>query len=68
MRRQRDRIQQLVAQGVAEGATLTTGGKRPAHLDRGFYIEPTVFGNVDNHSTIAKEEFFGPVLLCDCRS
>jgi aldehyde dehydrogenase (NAD+) len=62
MRRQRDRIQQLVAQGVAEGATLTTGGKRPAHLDRGFYIEPTVFGNVDNHSTIAREEFFGPVL------
>jgi aldehyde dehydrogenase (NAD+) len=62
MRRQRDRIQQLVAQGVAEGATLATGGKRPAHLVRGFYIEPTVFGNVDNHSTIAKEEFFGPVL------
>jgi aldehyde dehydrogenase (NAD+) len=62
MRRQRDRIEQLVAQGVAEGATLSTGGKRPAHLDRGFYIEPTVFGNVDNRSTIAKEEFFGPVL------
>jgi aldehyde dehydrogenase (NAD+) len=62
MRRQRDRIEQLVAQGIAEGATLSTGGKRPAHLDRGFYIEPTVFGNVDNRSTIAKEEFFGPVL------
>jgi aldehyde dehydrogenase (NAD+) len=62
MRRQRDRIEQLVAQGIAEGATLSTGGKRPAHLDRGFYIEPTIFGNVDNRSTIAKEEFFGPVL------
>jgi aldehyde dehydrogenase (NAD+) len=62
MRRQRDRIEKLVAQGVAEGATLATGGKRPPHLDRGFYVAPTVFGNVDNRSTIAKEEFFGPVL------
>jgi aldehyde dehydrogenase (NAD+) len=62
MRRQRERIEKLIAQGIAEGATLSTGGKRPLHLDRGFYIEPTVFGNVDNRSTIAKEEFFGPVL------
>jgi aldehyde dehydrogenase (NAD+) len=43
-------------------ATLATGGKRPVGLDRGFFIEPTVFGNVDNHSTIAREEIFGPVL------
>jgi len=62
MRRQRDRIERLVAQGVLEGATLATGGKRPPHLERGFYVAPTVFGNVDNHSTIAREEFFGPVL------
>ena len=62
MRRQRDRIEQLIAQGVAEGATLASGGKRPQHLPRGFFIEPTVFGNVDNRSTVAKEEFFGPVL------
>jgi len=62
MRRQRDRIEQLIAQGKDEGATLAFGGKRPAHLDRGFFIEPTVFSNVDNHSTIAREEFFGPVL------
>jgi aldehyde dehydrogenase (NAD+) len=62
MRRQRDRIEQLISKGVAEGARLAAGGKRPAHLARGFYIEPTVFGNVDNRSTIAKEEFFGPVL------
>jgi aldehyde dehydrogenase (NAD+) len=62
MRRQRDRIEQLIAKGVAEGATLAAGGKRPQQLARGFFIEPTVFGNVDNRSTIAKEEFFGPVL------
>ena len=62
MRRQRDRIEQLIAKGKEEGATLACGGGRPAHLDRGFFIEPTVFGNVDNHSTIAREEFFGPVL------
>jgi aldehyde dehydrogenase (NAD+) len=62
MRRQRDRVESYIAQGVAEGATLVTGGKRPEHLERGFYVEPTVFGNVDNHSTIAQEEIFGPVL------
>jgi betaine-aldehyde dehydrogenase len=62
MRRQRDRVEGYIAKGKAEGATLATGGGRPAHLSRGFYIEPTVFGNVDNHSTIAREEIFGPVL------
>jgi aldehyde dehydrogenase (NAD+) len=62
MRRQRDRVESYIAKGKAEGAKLASGGGRPAHLDRGFYIEPTVFGNVDNHSTIAREEIFGPVL------
>jgi aldehyde dehydrogenase (NAD+) len=62
MRRQRDRVEGYIAKGRSEGATLATGGKRPADLDRGFFIEPTVFGNVDNHSTIAREEIFGPVL------
>jgi betaine-aldehyde dehydrogenase len=62
MRRQRDRILQLIARGKEEGAMLATGGGRPSHLDRGFFVEPTVFGNVDNHSTIAREEIFGPVL------
>lgn len=62
MRRQRDRIEMLIAKGKEEGATLATGGRRPSHLERGFYVEPTVFGNVDNHTTIAQEEFFGPVL------
>ena len=52
----------VIAKGLAEGATLATGGGRPEHLDRGWFIEPTVFGNVDNSSTIAQEEIFGPVL------
>jgi acyl-CoA reductase-like NAD-dependent aldehyde dehydrogenase len=60
--RQRDRVLGLIAKGVDEGATLATGGGRPAHLDRGWFVEPTVFGNVDNASTIAQEEIFGPVL------
>jgi betaine-aldehyde dehydrogenase len=62
MRRQRDRVEGYIAQGKEEGATLATGGGRPAHLNRGFFIEPTVFGNVDNNATIAREEIFGPVL------
>ncbi|MCO5397809.1 aldehyde dehydrogenase [Ralstonia soli] len=60
--RQRDTVEQYVAKGIAEGATLAAGGARPLHLSRGFYFEPTVFGNVDNRSTIAQEEIFGPVL------
>ncbi|MHB1583098.1 MAG: aldehyde dehydrogenase [Acidimicrobiales bacterium] len=60
--RQRDRVLGYIEKGVAEGATLATGGGRPAHLDRGWFVEPTVFGNVDNSSTIAREEIFGPVL------
>ena len=48
--------------GVAEGATLATGGGRPKDLDRGWFVEPTVFANVDNSTVIAQEEIFGPVL------
>ncbi len=62
MARQRDRVESYIAKGRAEGARLATGGSRPAHLDRGYFIEPTVFANVDNGSTIAREEIFGPVL------
>ena len=51
-----------MAKGVDEGATLATGGGRPEGLDRGYFVEPTVFGNVDNGSTIGREEIFGPVL------
>jgi aldehyde dehydrogenase (NAD+) len=60
--RQRDRVLGYIEKGVAEGATLATGGGRPAHLDKGWFVEPTVFSNVDNSSTIARDEIFGPVL------
>jgi aldehyde dehydrogenase (NAD+) len=59
---QRDRVEGYIAKGIADGASLAVGGRRPHGLDRGFFIEPTVFGNVDNSSTIAQEEIFGPVL------
>jgi acyl-CoA reductase-like NAD-dependent aldehyde dehydrogenase len=62
MERQRDRVEGYIAKGVAEGAKLASGGQRPSYLNRGFYIEPTVFANVDNAQTIAREEIFGPVL------
>jgi aldehyde dehydrogenase (NAD+) len=62
MSRQRDRVERYIACGVREGATLAVGGGRPRNFNRGYYIEPTVFANVDNHSTIAREEIFGPVL------
>jgi len=60
--RQRDRVEGYIAKGVAEGAVLVTGGGRPKDLDRGYYVEPTVFANVDNSSVLAQEEIFGPVL------
>jgi aldehyde dehydrogenase (NAD+) len=60
--RQRDRVEGYIAKGVAEGATLVTGGGRPKGIERGWFVEPTVFGNVENSSTIAQEEIFGPVL------
>lgn len=60
--RQRETVERYVARGISDGATLATGGKRPSHLSRGFFFEPTVFGNVDNNSVIAQEEIFGPVL------
>jgi len=62
MARQLDRVQGYVAKGVDEGAKLATGGARPSHLNRGYFIEPTVFANVDNAMAIAREEIFGPVV------
>ncbi len=59
---QHDRVEAHIAEAVQSGATLATGGGRPKHLDRGFFVEPTVFGNVDPSSRIAREEVFGPVL------
>jgi betaine-aldehyde dehydrogenase len=60
--RQRDRVESYIQKGKAEGARLVTGGGRPAGLDKGWYVEPTVFADVDNKMTIAQEEIFGPVL------
>lgn len=62
MARQRERVEGYIARGVAEGAQLVTGGGRPAEMNRGYFIEPTVFAKVDNASTIAQEEIFGPVV------
>lgn len=62
MSRQRDRVEEYIARGVRDGARLATGGKRPSGLNRGYYIEPTVFGDVDPNSVIAQEEIFGPVV------
>jgi acyl-CoA reductase-like NAD-dependent aldehyde dehydrogenase len=60
--RQRDRVESYIAAGVAEGARLVAGGQRPPHLDKGWFVQPTVFDNVDNTMTIAREEIFGPVV------
>jgi betaine-aldehyde dehydrogenase len=58
---QRDRVEGYLAAGRSEGARVVVGGGRPAALDRGWYVEPTVFADVDNAMTIAREEIFGPV-------
>jgi aldehyde dehydrogenase (NAD+) len=60
--KQRDRVLGYIDKGVAEGATLAVGGGRPSHLPKGFYVEPTLFVDVENSMTIAQEEIFGPVL------
>ena len=58
-----NKIQKLIQAGIDEGATLVSGGVgRPDGLDKGYYVKPTVFANVTNEMTIAKEEIFGPVL------
>jgi aldehyde dehydrogenase (NAD+) len=62
-RAQFDKVQALIRTGIDEGATLVTGGTgRPAGLDRGWFVKPTVFGHVTPAMTIAREEIFGPVL------
>jgi acyl-CoA reductase-like NAD-dependent aldehyde dehydrogenase len=60
--RQRERVEGYIATGLRDGARLTTGGARPAGLDTGYFVEPTVFADLDNTATIAREEIFGPVL------
>jgi aldehyde dehydrogenase (NAD+) len=61
--KQRDRVLGYIQKGVDEGATLAMGGGRPAHLPTGWYVEPTLFTDVDNSMAIAQEEIFGPVLV-----
>ncbi len=58
-----DKVQKLIAAGIAEGATLVCGGEgRPAGMNRGWFVKPTIFGDVTNEMTISREEIFGPVL------
>jgi acyl-CoA reductase-like NAD-dependent aldehyde dehydrogenase len=60
---QQERVRGYIKKGVAEGATLVTGGpEQPEGLPKGYYVKPTVFANVKNSMTIAQEEIFGPVL------
>ncbi|MFD4582955.1 aldehyde dehydrogenase [Streptomyces sp. NPDC058423] len=61
-RRQQQRSLDYIAIGQEEGAKVLAGGGRPAGLDRGWYVEPTLFGGVDNAMRIAREEIFGPVV------
>ncbi len=59
-----EKVQKLIARGIEEGATVVTGGGgRPPGLNEGYYVRPTIFSNVNNDMTIAREEIFGPVLV-----
>jgi len=61
-KRQQDRVLGYIESGRNEGARVVTGGGVPAHLPKGFYVEPTLFADVTNDMTIAREEIFGPVM------
>ena len=62
-KKQYDKIVDLIKSGVNEGATLISGGpEKPYGLDKGYFIKPTIFVDVNNDMRIAKEEIFGPVL------
>jgi aldehyde dehydrogenase (NAD+) len=61
--KQRERVLGYIQTGQEEGARLVTGGGVPAHLPTGWYVEPTLFADVDNSMAIAQEEIFGPVLV-----
>lgn len=62
-RKQQQRVLGYIDKARAEGARVVTGGSAPGHLPRGFFVEPTLFADVDNRMTIAQEEVFGPVLV-----
>jgi betaine-aldehyde dehydrogenase len=59
---QRDRVEGYLHSAREEGASVVVGGGRPAHLDRGFYVEPTLLADVTNSMRVAREEIFGPVM------
>jgi betaine-aldehyde dehydrogenase len=59
---QYEKVREAVERGVAEGARLVAGGGRPAHLDKGYFMEPVVFADVPAHSWVWNEEIFGPVV------
>ncbi len=59
---QRERVERFIARGRAEGATVACGGRRPPHLPRGYYMEPTLFTHAQNDMEVAREEIFGPVI------
>jgi len=59
--RQRDRVEEYVELARKEGATIATGGRRPAGLDRGWYFEPTLVTDADNSMRVSREEIFGPM-------
>jgi betaine-aldehyde dehydrogenase len=61
--RQRRRVEDYIAGGRKDGATITVGGGRPARQPKGWYVEPTIFADVDSSMRIAQEEIFGPVLV-----
>jgi aldehyde dehydrogenase (NAD+) len=60
---QRERVLGHIERGKAEGARVVVGGGRPAHLEKGYYVEPTLFADVENSMSIAQQEIFGPVLV-----
>jgi aldehyde dehydrogenase (NAD+) len=60
--RQRNRVLDYIESGKKEGARLVAGGTLPTEFERGWYVAPTVFADVDNSARIAREEIFGPVL------
>jgi aldehyde dehydrogenase (NAD+) len=61
-KKQQERVLGYIEKGLEEGARLVTGGRVPAHLPKGYFVEPTLFADVDPDATIAQEEIFGPVL------
>jgi acyl-CoA reductase-like NAD-dependent aldehyde dehydrogenase len=60
--RQRARVEGYIQLAVEAGARVITGGERPSHLPKGWYVPPTILGDVDNSMRVAREEIFGPVL------